>query len=210
MSEAVIYCRISSTTQLKDGDGMSSQETRCREYARMKGYTIIKTFHDEGVSGSLTNRPAILDLLGYLRAHKGKELIVIIHDLSTLACGLEAHLQFRLAINKAGGKLKSPNIEFGENSDCLLIEELLASVSQHQRQNNAEQTVNRMPARASNGYWNGTPVVGYRYKRIPGHGYMLVRGEPVASIVQEGLEGYASGRLSSQTEVKRFLNRQNA
>ena len=43
---AVIYVRVSSTKQTTRGDGLSSQETRCREYARYKGYEVIKTFSD--------------------------------------------------------------------------------------------------------------------------------------------------------------------
>ena len=31
---AVIYARVSSIAQLKKGDGLASQESRCREYAR--------------------------------------------------------------------------------------------------------------------------------------------------------------------------------
>ena len=34
---------------------------------------------------------------------------------------------------------------------------------------------------------------------------MLVRDEPVASVVQEALEGYASGRFHTQADVMRFL-----
>jgi len=34
--------------------------------------------------------------------------------------------------------------------------------------------------------------------------------EPVASIIQEGLEGYASGRITSQAELKRFFEAQPA
>ena len=37
---------------------------------------------------------------------------------------------------------------------------------------------------------------------------MLVRDEPVASIIQEALEGFACGRLETQVEVKRFLENQ--
>ncbi len=207
---AVIYCRVSGSKQLKAGDGLNSQETRCREYARMKGYEVIKSFHDEGVSGSLTERPAMRELLAYLRQHKSKHLVVIIDDLSRLARGLEAHLKLRVLISKAGGKLESPTVEFGEDSDSQLIENLLASVSQHQRQKNAEQTINRMRARASNGYWVGRAVVGYHFQRVPGHGNLLVRDEPVASIIQEALEGFASGRFASQMEVKRFLDGQAA
>ncbi|MEM9624599.1 MAG: recombinase family protein [Pseudomonadota bacterium] len=42
--KAVIYARVSSAKQTTRGDGRSSQEIRCREYARYKGYEVIKTF----------------------------------------------------------------------------------------------------------------------------------------------------------------------
>src|SRR3546814_11693292 len=45
----------------------------------------------------------------------------------------------------------------------------------------------------------------YRYEKSPAGGSILVRDEPVASIIQEGLEGYASGRFNSKAEVKRFF-----
>ena len=50
-------------------------------------------------------------------------------------------------IANAGGFLESPSIEFGEDPDSILVENLLASVSQHQRQKNGEQTKNRMRSR---------------------------------------------------------------
>jgi site-specific DNA recombinase len=49
---------------------------------------------------------------------------------------------------------------------------------------------------------------GYTYKKVAGHRKLLVRDEPLASIVQEALEGYASGRFQRQAEVKRFLESQ--
>lgn len=61
----------------------------------------------------------------------------------------------RAALSEAGGKLESPSIEFGEDSGSILVENLLASVSQHQRQKNGEQTVNRMRARTLSGYLSG-------------------------------------------------------
>jgi site-specific DNA recombinase len=114
-------------------------------------------------------------------------------------------LQLRADIGNAGGILESPSIEFGEDSDSKLVENLLASVSQHQRQKNSEQTRNRMRARIQNGYWVFQAPVGYRYQRLSGQGNILVRFEPLASIIQEALEGYASGRFQLQAEVKRFL-----
>ncbi|WP_375205370.1 recombinase family protein [Hyphococcus sp.] len=201
---AVIYARVSSSAQTKRGDGLGSQETRCREFARMKNYSVAQVFQDD-MSGSLTTRPGMVKMLQFLRKHRNENPVVIIDDVSRLARGLEAHLQLRSAISDAGGRLESPSIEFGEDSDSILVENLLASVSQHQRQKNAEQTKNRMRARVMNGYWCFQAPIGYRYQRTSGHGKILVRNEPHATIIQEALEGFASGRFDTQVEVKRFL-----
>ncbi|MGI9506907.1 MAG: recombinase family protein, partial [Geminicoccaceae bacterium] len=204
IKEAVIYCRVSSTKQVTQGDGLNSQDTRCREYAKYKDYAVIETFSDD-MSGSLATRPGMQSMLKFLRKRKRSGTVVIIDDISRLARGIEAHLKLRTALSGAGGKLESPSIEFGEDSDSILVENLLASVSQHQRQKNGEQTRNRMRARMLNGYWVFQAPAGYDYKRVAGHGKMLVRKEPVASILQEGLEGFASGRFATQAEFKRFL-----
>jgi site-specific DNA recombinase len=145
------------------------------------------------------------EMLKFLRKHRKDNLSVIIDDLSRLARGLDAHLRLRAAIGGAGAELLSPSVEFGEDSDSMLVEHLLASVSQHHRQKNAEQTRNRRRARMLNGYWVHFTPVGYRYVARSGHGKVLVRNEPLASIVKEGLEGYASGRFQLKAEVKRFF-----
>ncbi|MEO1199944.1 MAG: zinc ribbon domain-containing protein [Pseudomonadota bacterium] len=49
-------------------------------------------------------------------------------------------------------------------------------------------------------------MAGYKFEKVPGHGKLLVRDEPIASILQEALEGYASGRFSCFSEVKAFLD----
>lgn len=184
---AVIYCRVSSVAQLQKGHGIASQETRCREFARMKGYEVVQVFTDEAVSGGLIDRPGIRTMLTFLRAkRKEGDFVVIIDDISRLARDIKAHLELRAAIATAGARLESPSVEFGEDSDSILVENLLASVSQHQRQKNAEQTRNRMRSRALNGYWPFISCIGYHHISKPGEGRVLVRDEPLASIIQEG------------------------
>lgn len=58
------------------------------------------------------------------------------------------------------------------------------------------------------GYWVSCPIFGYRYENIEGHGKMLVKDEPVATIVREALEGFAHGRFETKSEVKWFLEKQ--
>ncbi len=210
-TKAVIYTRVSSVAQSEKGHGLASQETRCREYARMKGYRIDKVFSDKAVSGLIVDRPGIQDMLRYIHKNRSDgDYVVLIDDISRIARDVEAHLNLRRAIDNAGAKLESPSIEFGEDSDSILVENLLASVSQHQRQKNAEQTKNRMRARLQNGYWPFNACVGFKYKKVDGRGKVLTRDEPLASIIQEALEGFAFGRFQTQAEVKRYLESQPA
>ena len=203
---AIIYCRVSSVAQVEEGHGLESQETRCREYAARKHYNVIESFYERAVSGGRADRPSFNAMLGYIKAQK-EPVIVVIDDISRLARDIESHWTLRRTLEDMGGKLESPSVTFGEDSDSILVENLLASVSQHQRQKNGEQTKNRMRARLMNGYWVSHAPVGYKYEKVKGHGKLLVRDEPLASIVQEALEGFACARFETQAEVKRFLER---
>ncbi len=203
-SKAVIYCRVSSTAQTRRGDGLGSQETRCREYARVRGYEIVQVFTDD-LSGSAVDRPGVKAMLSFLKKHRSNPHVILVDDISRLARSVSAHIELRAAITLAGGRLESPTLEFNDDADSELQEYILATVAQHQRRKNAEQTKNRMRARVMNGYWVFQAPVGYRYEKSGGHGKVLVRDEPLASIVQEALEGFATGRFQIQAEVKRFL-----
>ncbi|WP_420485409.1 recombinase family protein [Heliomarina baculiformis] len=202
---AVIYNRVSSHKQTVEGHGLKSQEVRCREFARMKSYEVVAVFVDD-ISGGKSERPGMRNMLTYLTQYRKNQVVVIIDDISRLARGLEAHLALRASIKGVGAELESPSIEFGEDSDSILVENLLASVSQHQRQKNSEQTHNRMRGRLLNGYWPFHAPKGYKAERRRGYGKVLMIDEPKASIVREALCGFASGRFRSQAEVTRFLN----
>ena len=92
LSKAVIYCRVSSAKQTVRGDGLGSQETRCREFANYKGYEVVEVFRDDS-SGSLTSRPGMQAMLGFLSANRKEPHAVIIDDISRLARGLMAHFE---------------------------------------------------------------------------------------------------------------------
>lgn len=207
--KALIYCRVSDVKQTTRGDGLASQETRCREYARARGYGVVATFKDDK-SGSLIDRPGMQDMLAYLRKHRSDQLVVIIDDISRLARGIHAHWKLRTSIAKAGGMLESPSVTFGEDADSEMQEYILATIAQHQRRKNAEQTKNRMQARVMNGYWVFQAPRGYKYEAKPGQGRVLVPNGQLASIVRAALEGFASGRFGSQMDVVRYLESEPA
>ena len=66
ISEAVIYCRVSSDKQIRQGHGLETQEKRCREYAAGRGYKVVEVFHDGAISGGSDDRPSLYRLINLL------------------------------------------------------------------------------------------------------------------------------------------------
>ena len=201
--KAIIYCRVSDTKQKIRGDGLGSQETTCREYAQRMGYEVVNVFRDD-FTGKSADRAGIKALLTFLKSCRG-QTIVIVDDLNRLARSVRTHYVIRDAVTKAGGKLESPKRVFADDPDDDMLEIIEAAFAAEHRRKNAEQTLTRMRARVMNGYWVFQAPWGYRYEKSSSGGKILVRVEPMASIIKEGLEGYASGRFGSQAEVKRFF-----
>ncbi|MEM1287248.1 MAG: recombinase family protein [Pseudomonadota bacterium] len=135
---AVIYCRVSDSKQRTVGDGLNSQEARCREYAERKGYTVAAVFHGD-ITGKSAVRPAFEAMQSFVRKNRKHEPIVLIDDISRFARNIEAHWHLGRSLKEAGGTLESPTIEFDDDPDAVLIENMLASVAQHHRQKNGEQ-----------------------------------------------------------------------
>lgn len=204
ITQAVIYCRVSSVKQTTEGSGLSSQETRCNMHAKMLGLEVVRVFTDD-VSGSVVDRPGVKELIAFLKKNSKTKFAVIIDDISRLARGVVQHHQLRDMITKAGGVLTSPSMEFSDDSDGMFRENLMASLAQHMRQKNGEQTINRMMSRMIAGYWTFKAPIGYRMTKHAEHGRILVPDEPLASVMRDIYQGYASGRFSNQSEIMRYL-----
>ena len=76
ITKAVIYCRVSSAKQTVRGDGLASQETRCREFAKYKGYEVVEVFRDD-TSGSLTSRPGMQAMLDAVRSTGAMNVVLV-------------------------------------------------------------------------------------------------------------------------------------
>lgn len=198
--KAVIYCRVSDTSQdTDDTHGLQSQEIRLREYAARKGYDVIATFHDD-ISGKHARRPALTALLNMIKRPKNTT-IVLIDDTTRLARSPRAHLKIRDDIAAVALRLESPTKVYRDDPEEDVEEMIEAVFSGYHRRQNAIQTRNRMRSRFLAGYWCLKPMVGYKSEKVEGHGKMLVRDEPAATVVAEALEGYASGRFDAVTRL---------
>jgi site-specific DNA recombinase len=206
IARAVIYCRVSTPDQEKEGHGLVSQETRSRQFAEQNGLHVEAVFPDtKSGGGDFMKRPGMVALLSFLDAQPDEQFVVIFDDLKRFARDRDFHFRLRDAFRQRNAQIKCLNFNFEDTPEGEFIETIMAAQGQLERMQNARQVAQKMKARMQNGYWVHNAPVGYHYKTIRGHGKVLVAFEPLASIVREGIEGYASGRFQSQAEVKRFF-----
>ena len=82
-SLAFAYLRVSGKGQI-DGDGFPRQEKTIRTFSRGK-YEIAEIFREEGVSGTLAERPALAEMLVSLESNGHGIKTVIIERTDRLA-----------------------------------------------------------------------------------------------------------------------------
>lgn len=207
--KALIYCRVSSKKQDVEGSGLSSQEYRCREFAAQKGYQVEAVFPDDVTGGGdFMKRPGMVALLAYLDAFPQENFVVIFDDLKRYARDVEFHLKLKREMTRRNAQRECLNFKFEDTPEGKFIETVMAAQGELEREQNGRQVRQKMRARLDQGFWVSRQPIGYRYEKSKRGGKVLVRDEPLASIVQEALEGYACGRFESQVEVKRFFEAQ--
>lgn len=206
MQKAVIYCRVSSDRQVKEGNGLSSQEKRCSIYATNQGYKVVKVFKEEGESGGLFDRPAMQELIKYLDKYEFEKFVIVFDDLKRFARDLQVHLKLKSELISRGATLKCPNFNFEDSPEGRLLENISASTSQYERETNRRQVIQKMKSRIDSGYWPFCYPPGLINKKDPNHGKILIPHEPYANIYKQAIENYRDGILNTLEQVQQFIN----
>ncbi len=203
----IIYCRVSSDRQVHEGNGLNSQEKRCRDYAKSKGYIVVKVFYDEGVSGGLFTRPAMRELIAYLDANQYKRYVVLFDDMSRFARDVEVHIQLKTELVARGAKLECLNFNIDDSPESEYAELVLAAGNQYQRKYNRRQVIQKMKARLDDGFWAFGPPPALINSKHPVYGRLLTAHEPLSSIYKELIESYEKGMINTLEEGRDFLDK---
>src|SRR3989344_2647180 len=163
--KALIYCRVSSQRQVDEGNGLGSQEQRCRMYAKNKNYDAVAVFPDEAVSGALFQRPSMQKLIKYLDDHQDEEFVIIFDDLARFVRDVKIHIQLKAELVSRGAKLECLNFNFEDSEESEFAELILAASNQYQRKSNRRQVIQKMKARIEKGYWPFMPPLGLVNKK---------------------------------------------
>jgi hypothetical protein len=80
---AVIYARVSTKGQADAGTSIETQLRVCRKWCEHEGVEVIAEFHDDGVSGTTTDRDAFSSMFGAIISKRPFYLVVYDSDRLT-------------------------------------------------------------------------------------------------------------------------------
>ncbi|MDO9531599.1 MAG: recombinase family protein, partial [Deltaproteobacteria bacterium] len=73
---AVGYVRVSTASQAKEGESLTTQKTQIEEHCQRHNLDLIEIYADEGISGKDKDRPDLLRLLSDAESHKFDMVVV--------------------------------------------------------------------------------------------------------------------------------------
>src|SRR5215203_4817740 len=161
---ALIYTRVSSEEQAREGVSLDAQLTECRRYAAQHGWMLGSEFQDV-LSGKRDDRPAYQALLAEVRRLRaeGQAVVVVVFRLDRLGRRILERVRCREELKALGVPVHSVR-EGGEVSD--LVANILASVAEEESRALGERVAAAKQHLTSSGWYiTGQLPWGYR-KRL--------------------------------------------
>ena len=201
----LVYARVSGRKQKLNGQGLVSQETRCKRKLDELRIPYKRSFLDSFTGGGdFMRRPAMKDLLEFIDANPHRKFVVIFDDLKRFARDTEFHLKLRASFRMRDTELLCLNYNFDDSPEGVFAETVLAAQNELERKQNQRQVIQKQQARMRNGFYAFSRPLGYtKYKDIL-HGTMF-KPTKKSQVLKEALEGFANKRFINKVDVAKFL-----
>ncbi|MDO8468160.1 MAG: recombinase family protein [Candidatus Peribacter sp.] len=159
------YSRVSTDGQ-REGYGIKIQEEKIKAYAEEKGLSVLRMFRDEGVSGALKDRPALLQLLNFVDENRKMRLGVCFLRLDRLSRSLVISEQLIADFQKRRVdviSLEEPDLLSNE-PNRKLFRQFKAMMAEYEKEMiTARMSAGRLKkVQEGNGYAGGRVAFGFR------------------------------------------------
>ncbi|WP_031517089.1 recombinase family protein [Desulfofalx alkaliphila] len=160
--QAAIYIRVSTDDQAKHGYSLADQREACCSRARFLGAKEILTFSDEGISGTILERPGLTKMRE--AARDGRFQVLIVRDPDRLSRKLAHQLLITEELEKTGVKLEFLDFEWKDTPEGRLFYSIRGAIAEFEREKIKDRMGRGKDQKAKQG---GIPVnfdvFGYNY-----------------------------------------------
>lgn len=131
MSRAIIYLRVSTEEQAEKGFSIQAQREECMKKAQELGCYDVKEYLDEGISGSILERPMLINALDDMKYNKIDFLISF--DSSRLSRNVSHQLILIDTIKKYGARLVFVRTSYEDTAEGRFQITIMAAVDEYER-----------------------------------------------------------------------------
>jgi site-specific DNA recombinase len=198
-AKAVIYCRVSTDDQEKEGTSLETQLDACVKYCQDKGYQVAHKF-SETYSGLSLERPQLTELRRLVRANDVD--VIIIYCLDRLSRNATQGVILRDELDKHHISLESVTEDIDKSPLGEAITYLRGTFAQIEAEKIRERTMRGKLARVNEGrlpQGTGIGIYGYDWDNTTGKRTII---EDQANIVQKvftmALQGLSFNQIAIQ------------
>lgn len=193
LRHAVLYARVSSKEQEREGFSIPAQQALLHKYAHDNGISIQKEFIDVETAKQ-AGRTHFTEMVSYLKKHKGCRIVLVektdrlyrnVKDWILLEQkGLEIHFVKDSAV-----------LSEESHSTEKFMHGIRVLMAKHYIDNLSEEITKGMKQKAVEGHWPSSAPLGYMNRREGGKSY-IVPNPDTAPLVRNLFEYYATGNYS--------------
>ncbi len=159
----ILYCRVSTEEQASSGLGLEAQEAKGRAYAALYGLELVDVVIDAGVSAKSLDRPGLREALAKLDDRQADGLLVAKLDRLTRSVRDLGALIDDYFGEKRGLRLLAVDDQIDtKTAGGRLVLNVLASVSQWEREVIGERTRAALAVKKARGERAGATTYGMR------------------------------------------------
>jgi len=196
--KAVIYCRVSTDDQDKEGTSLKTQLRSCLEHCKRKGYEVAHRF-TETYSGLTLERPHLAQIRNLVRNNQVD--VLVIYCLDRLSRNPNHGVILRDELDKHHVTLESVTEDIERSPLGEAITYLRGTFAQIEAEKIRERTMRGKMARVSEGRLpNGTGIGIYGYAWDKAAGKRLIidhEASVVQSIFRMALDGLSVNRIAT-------------
>ena len=203
---AVIYTRVSTDEQVREGMSLEAQEAACREYCERNNLEVVRLFVEQGESAKTANRTQLKELLGFCREDRNIS-VVVVHKLDRFARNAQDHMQMRSLLAAMGVTLRSVSEPIDDTYTGKFMEQIFAAVAELDNNIRADRSTKGMRQKLENGFWTFPPPLGYVAGKDAQGNKGIFPDSERAELVAWAFERFSTGLYSRQEVLQEVTTR---
>lgn len=200
-NKAVLYARVSSERQEKEGFSIPAQIKLLREYASKNNFKIVEEFV-EAETAKRAGRHQFNNMITFLKKNKSVKTILV-EKTDRLYRNLKDYVTVDEIDNVAIHFVKEGQILSEQSrSQDKFMHGIRVLMAKNYIDNLSEEIKKGLKEKAEQGYYPHKPPIGYKTETLSNQKKILVVDSATAPYVQQAFEWYATGRYTYVTLAK--------